>query len=237
MYLAFCLFPFVLPCFAPTAVPQVLPFWISPPGSVPDFHFLSSASVLASHYSASVLPFPLLTALASQWASSVLLFRLHFPGFSPCFRPGFPCLLFRFRVLGFLFVSFRPSLFRSHSCSTGAHLFPSCDFTEVFSLAFAFLSSGERLGSDYSASVSSFPSSRLLPHSGSSGALIHRLFRLFPCFPSDFGTRHSCDSFLRSLFRITSATSAAGLLFPARPFPLAFALGSGYLAQAIHPEN
>ena len=51
-YLAFCLFPFVLPCFAPTAVPQVLPFWISPPGSALDFCFLSSTSVLASHYSA-----------------------------------------------------------------------------------------------------------------------------------------------------------------------------------------
>ena len=51
-YSAFCSFPFVLPCFAPTAVPQVLPFWISPRGSMPDFRFLSSASILASHYSA-----------------------------------------------------------------------------------------------------------------------------------------------------------------------------------------
>ena len=39
-----------------------------------------------------------------------------------------------------------------------------------------------------------------------------------------------CISFLRSLFRLTVATSAPGLLFPARPFPFAFALGSGYLA-------
>ena len=51
-YSVLCSFPFVLPCFAPTAVPQVLPFWISPPGSVPDFRFLSSASIVASHYSA-----------------------------------------------------------------------------------------------------------------------------------------------------------------------------------------
>ena len=56
-YSASCLFPFILPCFAPTAVPQVLPFWISPRGSTPDFRFLTSASVLASHYSASVSPF------------------------------------------------------------------------------------------------------------------------------------------------------------------------------------
>ena len=33
----------------PTAVPQVLPFRISPQGSTPDFRILSSASVLASH--------------------------------------------------------------------------------------------------------------------------------------------------------------------------------------------
>ena len=66
------MFPFVLPCFAPTAVPQVLPFWISPPGSTLSFHFLSSASALASHYSASALPFLSLPVSASQWASTVL---------------------------------------------------------------------------------------------------------------------------------------------------------------------
>ena len=58
VYSASCLFPFVLPCFAPTAVPQVLPFWITPRGSTLDFRFLSSTSVLASHYSASVSSFP-----------------------------------------------------------------------------------------------------------------------------------------------------------------------------------
>ena len=59
VYSASCSFPFVLPSFAPTAVPLVLPFWISPQGSTLDFRFLSSASVLASHYSASVSSFPL----------------------------------------------------------------------------------------------------------------------------------------------------------------------------------
>ena len=57
-YSAFCWFPFVLPCFAPAAVPQVIPFQVSSPGPVPDFRFLTSASVLASHYSASVSSFP-----------------------------------------------------------------------------------------------------------------------------------------------------------------------------------
>ena len=69
-YFAFCSFPFVLPCFAPTAVPQVLPFWISPLGSVPDFRFLSSASVLAPHYSAICSSFStLFPFLPHRWPS------------------------------------------------------------------------------------------------------------------------------------------------------------------------
>ena len=49
-------------------------------------------------------------------------FRSRFLGFPRSFRPSFPCLLSRFFVLSFLFVSFRPSLIRSHSCSSGAYL-------------------------------------------------------------------------------------------------------------------
>ena len=82
-------------------------------------------------------------------------------------------------------------------------------------------------------------------------------FSLFPCFPSRWFFRFlfrvlsvlsnffpaspvlsfPAFPFSASLFRITGATSAAGLLFPARPFPLAFALGSGYLARVMHPQN
>ena len=211
-----CLFPFVLPCFAPAAVPQVIPFRISSPGPMPDFRFLSSTSVLATHYSASVSSFPLFPVpphscfpvarlrfrflgfpflsglishaflpgsrtrlpvcfLSSFLASLPQLFHECLPsafafGLSPsdplpfarfssgsdysalCFflsalcplrltvgsssrlgslRPlrsspsstaGFPSASFRFCILGSLFVSFRPSLLRSHSRSTGASL-------------------------------------------------------------------------------------------------------------------
>ena len=41
---------------------------------------------------------------------------------SPSFTAGFPSASFRFCILGSLFVSFRPSLLRSHSRSTGASL-------------------------------------------------------------------------------------------------------------------
>ena len=72
-------------------------------------------------------------------------------------------------VLGFLFVSFRPSQFRSHSCSTGASLLfrflpsPSLPgFPLLFPLSFVRFFSG----SDYSAFCSSFP---FLPVSASQG--------------------------------------------------------------------
>ena len=139
LYSASCLFPFVLPSFAPTAVPLVLPFWISPRGSSLDFRFLSSTSALASHYSASVSSFPL-----------------------------FP--------------------FPPHSGLRGAR---------------PFLSSPS-LSPD-------LPPVSMLP--------VRFRYLSLPAIP-----------FSASLFRVTGATSAAGLLFPVRPLPLAFALGSGYSA-------
>ena len=90
----FCPFPFVLPCFAPAAVPQVIPFQVSSPGPVPDFRFLSSASVLASHYSASVSSFPPSPLLPHSGFRSSRL-RSRFPSFpflsdpiSRAFLPG-----------------------------------------------------------------------------------------------------------------------------------------------------
>ena len=55
-------------------------------------------------------------------ASSVRPLRFRFLGFPRSLRPGFPCLPSRFLYSALLFVSFRPSLIRSHSCSSGAYL-------------------------------------------------------------------------------------------------------------------
>ena len=143
-YSAFCWFPFVLPCFAPAAVPQVIPFQISPPGPVLDFRlsfvrFRFSASLLGlCFFLSSFFPFP------PHSGFSVRPFRSRFLAFPRSFWPGFPCLLSRFFVLGFLFVSFHPSRFRSHSRSTGASLlfrFLSSASLPGFQLAFRFLSS------------------------------------------------------------------------------------------------
>ena len=68
--------------------------------------------------------------------------------FSPFRFAWFPMLPFPVPVLGFLYVSFCPSLLRSHSCSTGAYLLHSLS---VFSLSFHALIDRFRSGSGYSA--------------------------------------------------------------------------------------
>ena len=85
------------------------------------FRFLSSTSVPVLTTQPSVLPFPS-SCLRLSVACPVLRFFLSASPFSPFSSAWFPMLCFRFPVLGFLFVSFHPSRFRSHSRSTGASL-------------------------------------------------------------------------------------------------------------------
>ena len=197
---------------------------------MPDFRFLSSASVLASHYSASVSSFPLSSRFRLTVASPVRPFRSRFFGLSPFFPAWFPMLLFRLPVLGFLFVSFHPSRLRSHSCSTGA------------SLLFRFLASASLPG--FSArlllsfvcfrsllttqpSVLSFPFFPFSPVGGSSGArrflaspTFPLPFRLFPCVPSDSGTQLPAFPFSASLFRVTGTTQLPASCFQLGRSPL-----------------
>ena len=140
------MFPFVLPCFAPAAVPQVIPFRISSPGPVPDFRFLSSASVLASHYSASVSSFPPSPLPPHSGFRSSRL-RSRFPGFpsrssliSHAFAPGSRTRL-SVRFLS-SFLASLPQLF--HECLPSAFAF---GLSPSDTLPFARFSSG----SDYSA--------------------------------------------------------------------------------------
>ena len=85
------------------------------------FRALSTTSVLGSDYSASVSSFPFSSCLRLTVASSVLVFRFRFLRFPRSLLPGFPCIPSRFRYSASLYVSFRPSLIRSHSCSSGAY--------------------------------------------------------------------------------------------------------------------
>ena len=120
-YSASCSFPFALPRFAPTAVPRVLTFRFRPRSfPLPD-HFLSSAPVPLPATQPPVLPFPS-SRFRLSGASPVPRLYLSASPLSAFSSARFPVLPFRLLVLGFLFVSFRPSRLRSHSCSTGASL-------------------------------------------------------------------------------------------------------------------
>ena len=115
-----CSFPFALPCFAPTAVPQVLasfPFAFAP---VPLASFRSAPlpfvrfrlPVSATQLSRS--SFPLLPSLALRRLvrCSVVSFV---PTFSSSFHPGFPWLLSDSAYSVLCLVLFRPSRFISRS--------------------------------------------------------------------------------------------------------------------------
>ena len=218
----------------------MIPFWFYPPGPVPDFRFLSSASVLASHYSASVSSFPLSSGFRLTVASSVLRFRSRFHGFPRSSLPGFPCSLSRFSYSAscsfpFILPGFAPT------AVPPVLPFFSAFFRPLLFRAFRLLSAFFRLlllASDYSASCSFFSLLPVFPW--------QRFLRCLsvPFVPDLFLFRPACFhaflpipvlSFLRlSFLRFTVSChrhyAAPGLLFPARPFPFAFALGSGYLA-------
>ena len=134
-------FPDSLPQLLVRCLPHALAFGLSPSNPLSFVRFSSG-----SGYSASVSSFPLFPASPHSGFSGAP-FRFRFFGFPRSFRPGFPCLLSRFFVLSFLFVSFRPSPIRSHSWSSGAYLMLSLS---GFSLASAFFRPLQ-LGSDYSA--------------------------------------------------------------------------------------
>ena len=86
------------------------------------FRSLSVASVLGSDYSASVSSFPTSSCLRLTVASSVLRSRFRSCGLPRSLLPGFPCFRSRFRYSASPYVSFRPSLIRSHDRSSGASL-------------------------------------------------------------------------------------------------------------------
>ena len=152
-----CSFPFILPCFAPTAVPQVLSPFRSPFGSLP-FVFSPSFPLSfvrffsGSDYSAFCSSFPLSPDSALQLLPRSSL-PLSLPFFSPSTSSGFPSSAFgsaysAFRSFPFVLPSF---------ASTAVPLVLAFRSLPAFVLCFCFLSSASALGSDYSASALSFP--------------------------------------------------------------------------------
>ena len=118
-YLARCLVPFALSSFAPTAVPLASGLHSLSFFSFPD-RFLSSALFRfpATQPSVSSVPSSSRLRLTLLFRCSAFLsVRCLFPSVRLISHPSF-----RLSVLGLLFVSFRPSLLRSHSRSTGDRL-------------------------------------------------------------------------------------------------------------------
>ena len=152
----------------------------------------------------------------------MLLFRFRFPGSSPSFRPGFPCLLFgsvysAFCQFPFVLPCFAPTAVPQVIAWRRFFRHFALALSPSFPLSFVRFSSG----SHYSASVSSFPFFPFLPHGGFPGAFIRVPFRLFPYFRFRFGTQPCCDSFHRLLFRFTAAFQQPRLLpFGFRLIPL-----------------
>ena len=187
-----------------------------------------------SDYSASVSSFPLLPCLASQWLFRCRPLAFRPPGFSTSVPPSFPCFpsvfkysascLFPFILPGFAPTAVPPVL-------------PSCSRLRAFPLLpLSFVRF--RLVLTTQPSVLSFPFFPFSPDGGSSGASF--LFRSACChaslpipvlsflhFRSPFAVSPHSGYFSASTFSL----SGSGL------FPLAFALGSGYLASDCPPTK
>ena len=220
-----CSFPFTLPRFAPTAVPQVLTFRSRLRYFPLPARFLSSAHFPLPATQPSALPFHFFPVLprsclpgAPPWLSP--------PRFPLYLRPGFPCLPSRFLYSALLLVSFRPSLIHSRSCSSGAYLMLSLS---VFPLPLRFLSSAPLPVPATQPLFLPFLSSRLRLTVTSP---VRPLRFRFPGFPRSFRPGFPCllsrlfvlgflsVSFRPSLIRSHSRSSGAYLLLSLSVFPL-----------------
>ena len=190
-YLAFCLFPFVLPCFAPTAVPQVITFCFRfrcfplLPLSFVRFRFRSSTTQLL------FLPFLLfpLPPHSGLHDASVPLSISRFPhSFHPVSRVSF-LVLSTWLSAG----SLSPSRFCSRSRFPGAYLLLSLSvLAPSFPLSFVHFFSG----SHYSGFALSFPFFPVFHRIWSFRCLFIRfLVKPVSMLPFSFGTQPSCNFF------------------------------------------
>ena len=203
------------------------------PLSLPGFPLLFPLSFVrffsGSDYSASASSVPFSSRFCLTAASPVLRTFLsvypffHFPS-TPVSRASVP-----FLVLGFLFVSFRPSLIRSHSCSSGAYLLLSLSvFSRSSPLPFVrFL-----FRSDYSASALSFPFIPVFPTHWFSPVPVYPL-SVPPVSMLPFQLWYSAFLFFPSPVCVSPRSGyLTALGFPCgfSRFPLVNTLGSGYSA-------
>ena len=182
--------------------------------------------------------FPVSSRLPHSWLLGSSVSPRGSPAFLPIPLPGFPCIFLGSQYSAFCSFPFVLPGFAPTAVPPVLTFFRLSTSLRCSSLRFPVLSSGSRLGFDYLAFCFFFSLLPVSPHSGSFGAprsssifrpwLICFPLGLLPAFRSNFGTQlFPAIPFSVSLFRLTGATAASDLLFPARSFPLAFALGSG----------
>ena len=191
--------------------------------------FLSSPSPCTSGYSASCSSFQPSIGSASQWLSQRPAFSSRSLRIFPFHPVWFPIQSFRFCLFSSLFVSFRSSLLRSHSRSTGARFSaPSSPpvpsrVCPCRSLPFVHVR--------FRALLLSFCFFLSL-HPGFPSQLVLRCqsfrwpFRLFPCV--SFQPWYSASlqlSFPLLMFRLTGATPSADLPLRIAPSSSAAPLG------------
>ena len=182
-----------------------------------------------SDYSASVSSVPVLPASASQWLPRCFRSAFRLPGLSSSLPPGFPCFRFDSRYLAFC--SF-PFILPGFAPTAVPPVLPFCFRFRAFpSLPLSFVRFRSVLTTQ--PSVLSFPFFPFSPDGGSSGASF--LFRP-ACFHAFLPI--PVLSFLQFLSPVAvsphSGYLSASAFFLSVPglFPLAFALGYGYLAWA-----
>ena len=191
--------------------------------------FLSSPSPCTYGYSASCSSFQPSIGSASQWLSQRPALSSRILRIFPFHPVWFPIQSFRFCLFSSLFVSFRSSLLRSHSRSTGARFsspssppVPSC-VSPCRSLPFVHVRFRASLLSlcFFLSLHPGFPSQLVLRCQS-----FRRSFRLFPCV--SFRPWYSASlQFLSPLlrFRLTGATSSADLSLWIAPSSSAVPLG------------
>ena len=177
-----------------------------------------------SGYSASVSSFPFFPASPHSCLSGAAPLPSGFLTFH--FRSArFPVLPFRFSYSAFCLFPFVLPGFAPTAVSP---VLPLCFRLRAFpSLTLPFVRFRSVLTTQSSAL--SFPFFPFSPVGGSHGASSSSVR---PVSMPSFRFRYSasCVSFLRFTVSCHRHYAAPGLLFPARPFPFAFALGSGYSA-------
>ena len=193
------------------------------------FRLLSSPSPCTYGYSASCSSFQPSIGSASQWLSQRPALASRLLRIFPFHPVWFPIQSFRFCLFSLLFVSFQPSLSRSHSRSSGDRLFAPSSPPVPFracpcrSLPFVHVRFRARLLSlcFFLSLHPGFPSQWVLRCQS-----FHRSFRLFPCVI--FRSWYSASlQFLSPLlrFRLTGATSSADLPLRIAPSSSAAPLG------------